>query len=499
VDNDEKYYVWYHYTMLKDVVPFDRVWLKMHGASRSAQAITSFIHFLERRLGAAFVYDQARIGYEPLELVPLIELAETLRTHGVIRSYKRTANLSDEPRMASWHAEYSLGNAKYENSGGSSLSDDSLALTKTIAEAIERHAWFTYENFTPLISATVVEMKEKGEFLHPESFAGYSESVRKENLRLQFKPTDSFRWVKGYSWIQEKPVWVPAQIVSGAAKLRSFSLSSGEPVIRASITTGIATHPLRIHALLSGALEVIERDAYMITWLNQLSPPSMDLAELSLQSESLARLLAHCRRYRLEPHALRLPTDAPAYAVCIMLEDTTGTLPRFSVGLNAHKNPVEAVEGAVLEALRMHQSARRQKLSPQNNWDPATKAADITHYNRLVYWAEAGRADKLTFLIQGAVQPLKKEVWETDTNEEHFARIVSWCREKNYELTSVDFNTAPANVPNWHIEFVVIPELQPIYFNEKLPQTGGKRLQDIPRQFGYKPRTPYIDEPHPFV
>lgn len=485
--------------MLKDVVPFDRMWLTMHGSSRSAGAIVSFIHFLERRLGAELVYDQAHIGYEPIKLVNLFELAETLRSRGIIRSYQRTSNLSDEPRMASWYAEYALGNEQYENSGGSSLNDESLALTKALAEAIERNAWFTHENFAPCISATVAEMHEKGAFLHPESFAGYNESVRKENPRLQFKPTDSFVWIKGFSWIQEKPVWVPAQIVSGHAKLRSFSLSSGEPAIRASITTGIATHPLRTNALLSGALEVIERDAYMITWLNQLSSPRMDLAELSLQSEPLARLLARCRQYRIEPHALRLPTDAPAYAVCVMLEDTTGTLPQFSLGLNAHKNPTEAVEGALLEALRMHQSARKKKLSPENNWGPATKAADINHNNRLRYWAEEGRADKLTFLIKGAVQPLKKEVWETDTDEEHFARIVNWCREKNYELASVDFNAAPANVPNWHIEFVIIPELQPIYFNEKIPQTGGKRLQDIPQQFGYKPRKPYTDDPHPFV
>lgn len=485
--------------MLKDVVPFDRVWLTLHGSSHSSRAIASFIHFLERRLGAEFVYDQARIGYEPLELIQLLELAEILRARGVIRSYKRESGLCDEPRMASWSAEFAMGDNRHGIAGGSSLNNQSLALTETLAEAIERNAWFTYSEFSNSLIATVTNMKKERDFIHPERFAGYGEAERKDNSQLLLKPTDSFRWVKGHSWTRGTSVWIPAQIVSGHLKLRSFSLSSGEPAIRTSTTTGIATHPLRTNALLSGALEVIERDAYMITWLNQFSPPRVDLAKLSQESESLTQLLASCHQYHLLPHVLRLPTDAPTYAVCVMLEDTTGTLPRFSIGLKAHRNPVYAVEKAILEALRMHQTARKQKLSPQNKWDPTTKATDITHHDRLLYWAEPGRSDRLTFLVQGDILPLKKEVWGTDTEEEHFARIVSWCREKNYELASVDFNAAPANVPNWHIEFVIIPELQPTYFNEKLPQIGGKRLQDIPRQFGYKPRKPYTDDPHPFV
>lgn len=485
--------------MLKDVVPFDRVWPALYNSSHSSRAIASFIHFLEHRLGAEFVYDQARIGYEPVELIPLLELAETLRTRGILRSYKRTPSLPDEPKTAGWYAEYALGDSRYESAGGSSLSDQSLALTETLAEAIERNAWFTYNEFPNSLIATVTCIKKERDFIHPGRFAGYSEAQREDNPQLLLKPTDSFRWIKGHSWTGNTSIWVPVQIVSGHARLRSFSLSSGEPAIRMSTTTGMATHPLRTNALLSGALEVIERDAYMITWLNQLSPPRVDLDKLSQESGSLTQLLASCHQYHLQPHVLRLPTDAPAYAVCVMLEDTTGTLPRFSLGLKAHRNPVYAVEKAILEALRMHQTARKQKLSPQNKWDPATKATDITHYDRLLYWAEPGRSDRLAFLIQGDILPLKKEAWEIDTEEEHFARIVNWCREKNYELASVDFSAAPANVPNWYIEFVVIPELQSTYFNEKLPQTGGKRLRDIPLQFGYKPRKPYTTDPHPFV
>jgi len=48
--------------MLKDVIPFDNGWSKLHKSSRSAKAISAFVHFIERKLGAEFVYDETRLG-----------------------------------------------------------------------------------------------------------------------------------------------------------------------------------------------------------------------------------------------------------------------------------------------------------------------------------------------------------------------------------------------------------------------------------------------------
>ncbi|MFZ2189888.1 MAG: YcaO-like family protein, partial [Candidatus Magasanikiibacteriota bacterium] len=330
-------------SMLKDIIPFDRIWLNLHEHSFSAKAVISFINFLERRLGAEFVYDNSRLNSESLELANLFEIAETLHSCGVIRSYRRNYGFSDEPRTIYWNAEYHLGEGQYETAGGSSLDNQPLAFTKMIAETIERNAWFTYDGFAPFIFATINDMEKKCNFLHPKNFASYTETVRGKNKRLEIRPEDSFRWISGYSWTKKMSSWVPAQIVSGHKNLRSFSPASKEPSIRASITTGIATHPVRTSALVSGVLEVIERDAYMITWLNQLSLPRIDLAELSSRNASLGELLKICHQYGFRLHAVRLLTDAPTHAVCVILEDLSGTLPKFSIGLKAHQDSAYAV------------------------------------------------------------------------------------------------------------------------------------------------------------
>lgn len=486
--------------MLKEIIPFDRLWLQMQGSSRGTRAVVSFIRFLERRFGAELVYDSARIGYEPSLLTDLFELAEKLRARGVIRSYTRHTMLPDEPRVAYWKVE--CATERKEDAAASSVDDERHALTSALAEAIERYTWFeSVDQFTALRRATLAHMKREGSrILHPERFAGYSDAQRKENRHLRYTEESSFAWVEGYSWTQEKSVWVPAQTVSAHKKFHPpHTAATSEPAIRASITTGMAVHPSRTTALLSGALEVIERDAYIITWLNQLSPPHFDLDEVAKQSASLAELLARCRRYRLEPHALRFPTDAPTYVVGAVLEDMSGALPRFSIGLKAGRNPQRAIEGALLEALRARLGARTWMQSSEDDWDPETKTSGITHYDRLRYWAEKKHADHLAFLVQGDITPLQKETWENDTDEENFERIVAWCRTCGYELASVSSTLAKANVPGWHIEFVVIPELQPLHLNERLPHIGGKRLSDIPRKFGYTSRNPYLDDPHPFA
>jgi hypothetical protein len=64
----------------------------------------------------------------------------------------------------------------------------------------------------------------------------------------------------------------------------------------------------------------------------------------------------------------------------------------------------------------------------------------------------------------------------------------------------VPFTHSPVNVTPWHIEFTVIPELQPMHFKEHQPYTGSRRLTEVPKALGYTPRVePYLTDPHPFA
>lgn len=455
------------------------------------RAVSSFLSFLERTLGVTIVRTFDKIPFGDASLIEVAHVADLLQTSGIMHSLRRSLCPTDEPQTHMWVSEYG---EKHSMAGGVSVQSTEEALWKTLGETLERYLWTNTTDYCKdRVRATADEIARKGRFLHPGSFSGFSEHQRSSDTALTLLPTARYVWVRGTSLVHGANTFVPAQTVSGSAEFNPRI--NGEPRIRETITTGLATWKTKAQAQLSGALEVIERDAYMIMWLNQLTLPRIDLQSLAKKEDSLSNILSWCARYRLTVHAVRLITDAPAHAVCIVLQDETGVAPRFTLGLKAHRSLSTAIEGALVEAMRVRINARMRKNTMEKN-APVEK---IGHMDRLDYWNNPDNAKRLEFLIAGDALTTESASWESDSPEEHLARIVSWCKEKEYECVSVSLGTSKRNPTPWFVENVVIPQLQPMHIHENIPAIAGERLKSVPEQFGYAARTPFTEAPHPFV
>ncbi len=192
-----------------------------------------------------------------------------------------------------------------------------------------------------------------------------------------------------------------------------------------------------------------------------------------------------------------MPTDAPTHALCVVVEDVLVDTARYSLGMKAGSNFCDVVEGALIEAIRARSGAL---WNPDGKNAAPLKREDIRHHNRVRYWASEGRHAQLTFLIEGSLTSFSPSEWDNDTSEQHLSRLIGWCRARNYECISFSFTKSRLNVTPWHVEMVVVPELQPLYFNEKIPQASGSRISEVPRLCGHTPRsTPFLEEPHPFT
>jgi ribosomal protein S12 methylthiotransferase accessory factor len=455
--------------------------------------IRPLIGFFENRLGVSVLYpDRAGLG-QP-ELAQAAETAARLIKSGIIRYVRPGPTLSDEPRFKSWLAK--SRDTEDLNSGGASAEDDGPALLAALAESLERHLWLTQKDyFLKPIRARTGEMRRYGAYVSPERFAGFSADDRAKHPERRLDPDASYLWIQGVSLVSGKPTYIPAQTASGAVNTVEYP---AEPLIRHQNTNGIATWPTLSGARLGGALEVIEREAYMVMWLNQLTVPKIPITALSGKSPSLDRLIERCTRYRLKIHALRMPTDAPTHAVCVVLEDESGQAPRFALGLKAHRSLTYTIEKAMLEALRARRVYRMHFLDGKP-WDTATPVDKISRGERLFYWGDPANAPRLEFLIAGKESQYHEPAWENDTVEEHLSRISAWCRENAFECVSVSMGASAANPTQWHVEMVVMPELQPTYLLERMRELGGKRRINLPERLGYAARQQaYTDAPHPY-
>lgn len=459
--------------------------------------LTSFLSFIERRLNVTIVRDIRTLPHNRPDLADALHIVQVLKERGVLQSVQKATPLPDEPPFRRWSA---ICNSPQQFvTTGASPESDRDALFATLGEALERYLWAeSVDHFVAPIRARVSEIREQGAYIDPVRFAGLSNDDRRTRHDGTLRSDSSFLWIRGTSLVNNAAVYVPAQTVSGVAGLRAHA-GTIEPLIRSVISTGVATWSTRTGARLRGALEVIERDAYMITWLNQITPSRIALDSFRSAQTSFARLVARCERYGLRVHMLRLVTDAPTYAISCVLEDMSSVAPRFAFGLKAQASLERALEGALVEALRAR-AAYRRLFAHGEPWNPATPVREIGQYDRLFYWAQPEHAGKLEFLIRGKLHDTLPEPWDSDTDEQHLTRIITWCAEKKYECASVSIGTSKKNPLPWHTEAVVIPEMQPTYLSEQFRQVYGERLFSVPVHMGYTARKePFVDAPHPFA
>ena len=461
----------------------------LYGLSRSSRndAIVAFVDFVERRLGGVMMFPLSKAPLGEVGHLATFRIATTLKDAGIITSFARIRNIPDEPQFRFWEV---IGNdSNQSRTSGMSLRDTD-ALYAALAEGLERHLWLMeVDYFDSLARMTVSEAAGLGmTTLLPEQFVGFKPTKAAHGSREAI-----YAWIIGRSLLTGERVRLPAQTSSGA----DLSSIGHEHSFRERTTAGLATWPTQTGAQLAGLLELIEHDAYMIMWFNQLTLPRLSLDSVSKMSHSLATLIEDCKRYQLTVHAIPMITDAPTHAICVVVEDHSGSKPRFTVGLRAHNKLALCIEKALLEALRArihYRSTVSARLL-----DSKTPITQITHGQRVAYWAFEKHASHLQFLITGTQIDAEINPWEQDTDKEHLARLLNWCRGRQYECVSVSLSTPKNNPLAWHVEKIIVPDLQPLHLEEKNRVLTGKRLADIPATRGFVPRSePFIAMPHPF-
>ncbi len=457
----------------------------------------TLLEFIEDIIGTKFYISDDQLL--PNISLKVKRLAANLIKKKIITKLEKISHTRpDEPKIIEYQSRipsvlpdislYSDGSGSFSDMGGGSDLEEEKALLKAIGEAVERLSLCIYREENLVLSSY---RKVSGKAVDPLSFVGISEAQRKLDRILRIDNESIFRWVECFSLLNKKKVLIPAQLI-----YIGYKYHLREPIIREQISTGAAAADSFEEAAYKGACEMVERDAFMVSYFNKLSLPIIDLE--AIDDKMFQELLAKFKRYNLELYVVDITTDISIPSMSAVIIDRSGVGPVVHIGNKTSLNIKNAVIGAVYEALHGRLGYRR--ILPLS--DPFKKRMKVlksdpsqikTFDDRFLYWASLDMINKLEFFFNGPKKRLSKKKlnkYENVSAKEKLKIVVNLFKDKNIDVYGIDITSPLVREEGIYVAKVVSPQLQPLYLNEGVKHLSGRRL------FSEDKLNPL---PHPFL
>lgn len=441
---------------------------------------------------------------EPIFKKTLTSLLKFLPNMKFIDSIQRIYQYSDEPKFFQYSAKFhdlkGTTNGTISNSrraGGSSFFSEELAYLKCLAETIERYTCTVYKK-NHLTYGNYKKLNKKA--FPIEKYSGFSEEQKQlsENSMFRFDENTNTYWVWVNSLSQNKKFLVPAHLV-----YYNYKFIDGEKAIYVPISTGAAGGGCLAAAIVRGIFEIIERDSFIIAYLNKVSCPKIKLK--AIKDKRVKQLLEVARRYRLDVHIIDLTSDLTIPSFATILVDKTGIGSGVLTGLKSHIDPIEAIIGSFEETLHTRCWMR------QIHEDDFKKYLNIipnkikTVEERGMYWYPFDRVKELAFWLESDESKIipNRCVKRRDYGK-MLKQLVLLCKHKKLDILYKDLTPDFLKNTGYKVVKVIIPQLQPHYQYEKQKPLGGTRLSKPSNVFNYQEKN--LDEtfeynviPHPFL
>lgn len=426
----------------------------------------------------------------------ILKIHKNLKEKGILGDYGFRYTFPDEPQFFQYACERSPYSIRIRKGLGFGCSEkESDAFTAAVAEAIEHYCilyerddLFTYDSYSNL----------KHIAIDPFRFETFSKNQLENKNYDKFRFTDKtqFNWVEGYSLTKKEKVLVPASLVYANYNHKKRK----EPTIQLKNSTGAACGPSTEFAIYRGICEIIERDAYMISFINNL-PKKL----INLNSDyPLSRFKRHIERYDLEVHVLGTQLDFPITTTTCLIFDKTGSGPAVCTGLGGSLDPERAIKTAVFESVRRHISARDRFYRTKPLPMPIKNSFDWFLLKKQLLWS----APHMTQIAQNFIKNTQtidcKELENKEqrlSDEKKVEFLVKELESKNCEVIYVDVTIPEVKELGLRVVKVLVPEMVPLWRDERYPYLKVKRLYDVPNKLGYKAKPMVVEDAfsiHPF-
>jgi ribosomal protein S12 methylthiotransferase accessory factor len=402
---------------------------------------------------------------------------------GVVRGMQDVFAGPEDVRLATAWCESAFPQSLV---GGGSGPTAQNARAAAIGEAMERYSACVLDP-DALVVASARETRPRA--VEPACFALFSESQYRAPgfPYARFDRDTRLAWIEGVTLPDGEPAWLPAQLVHLAGH-------ESEPPICRTTSSGLACHASVADSTLAALLELLERDAFMITWKARIAWPLLDWRGHGGIS---AFERAFLRPTGLEWRAIDLSAfwDIPIAAAVVRGGDAIG------IGAAAAVTVERAVTKALDEAARVRTWASALRASEE----AAPPADEIEEFDDHVhFYADPRNAPRLRF-IDSSGRGRRVESVPAVRGATAEARIETICgrlARRRITAYAVDVTASDVREAGLAVARVIAPELCALDVEHGARLLGGNRLYEEPRRLGVRGRVlteaDVNPDPHPF-
>lgn len=372
------------------------------------------------------------------------------------------------------------------NSSGTGLLR-SCAAARAVGEVFERYA----ASFPDRATFCTASWRELGG-PHPDEYALFSSEQWAAGLPYaRLEEATLLEWVRAEDLTSGDQAWVPAQRVFLVGPRPSWRADIGP-----ATSTGLACAGSRTAAILAGLLEVVERDAFAITWWRELratplEPPACGPLSVVVQGRF--------RRSGLAFPARLLPTDLEIPVVLVIALDCSAAGSVAAVGAAARLDPAAAFLKALLEAVQTRTWLRQ--MGGGGGFDPGIGFANVRQYRHHVQlFGQPGSLPHLDFLVNSPACAVRLEGLPdpSGTPAADLAYCLERLRKAGLRVLAVDLTPPELEACGFHVVKVLIPGLVDVAPSHKHRFIGARRLREMPARMGLEAACGLKDYPHPF-
>ncbi len=415
---------------------------------------------------------------------------------GIIPFTQQLLPTTDDARLfhiasVTGDSEKLIGSASNRYNGGINVTYDG-ALAAAIGEGLERYAG-AYLEEDRVRFASANELGETA--ASPESFALFHDlQYAQPNFPYtRFTSDTRIRWTPAFRLPDGASAFVPTQLTSLGAP------SHGEPSVGYATSSGHACGPTLEEAILSGLLELVERDAFVLTWYNTLSLPRVDWSDdAALCGED--QQFYGPTKLRYQTHDLSRFNGIPT--ALGVVRDRFGEV-ALAVGCASAATMHDAVRKALRESFQTRAFARLLRAD-MPDWSCDNYETIEEFEDHVLYYAFPEAAERAAFIDRsqalvpvGAVANL-----EGASVTAHITAILERLGARGVHVYVVETTPPDLRTAGLRTAVVVAPELCRLDVPYRYRYFGGKRLYHTAFDVGLVPHVLTIDDlnplPHPF-